>query len=95
MRVETARIAIMTAYSPPRAMTSYAGVTGNDEWSESGFYGSNAKNGLFAVNSWNSDKARPVRMASVTGTPAAGAGADAGAACKPEGASGGDAARIG
>lgn len=36
-----------------RAMTSYLGVTGNDEWSEGGFFGSNARNGIFAVHSWN------------------------------------------
>src|SRR5262245_29665351 len=36
--------------SPPsggRALTSYVGVTGNDEWQEAGFFGSNAKNGIF------------------------------------------------
>jgi len=33
--------------------TNYVGITGNDEWRESGFFGSNAKNGIFAVNTWN------------------------------------------
>jgi prepilin-type N-terminal cleavage/methylation domain-containing protein/prepilin-type processing-associated H-X9-DG protein len=32
--------------------TSYAGVTGNDEWNERGYVGSNARNGIFAVNTW-------------------------------------------
>jgi prepilin-type N-terminal cleavage/methylation domain-containing protein len=41
-----------TQYSPARALTSYCAVSGNDEWSESGFYGSNATNGMFAVVSW-------------------------------------------
>jgi prepilin-type processing-associated H-X9-DG protein len=41
--------------SPPdggRALTSYLGVTGNDEWLEQGFYGSNARNGMFPVFRW-------------------------------------------
>jgi len=33
--------------------TSYVGVTGNDEWNEPGHFGSNARNGMFAVNTWN------------------------------------------
>lgn len=33
-------------------VSSYLGVSGNDEWNESGFFGSNAKNGIFAVHSW-------------------------------------------
>jgi prepilin-type N-terminal cleavage/methylation domain-containing protein/prepilin-type processing-associated H-X9-DG protein len=37
------------------SMTSYLGVTGNDEWSEFGFFGSNARNGMFPVNSWNAN----------------------------------------
>jgi prepilin-type N-terminal cleavage/methylation domain-containing protein/prepilin-type processing-associated H-X9-DG protein len=47
--------------------TSYLGVTGNDEWNESGFFGSNARNGMFNVGSWQS--AAPflrVKMASVS-----------------------------
>jgi len=43
---------LATQYNPPRALTSYCGVSGNDEWLESGFYGSNARNGMFAVYSW-------------------------------------------
>jgi prepilin-type N-terminal cleavage/methylation domain-containing protein/prepilin-type processing-associated H-X9-DG protein len=33
--------------------TSYLGITGNDEWSEGGFMGSNARNGMFPPGSWN------------------------------------------
>jgi len=33
-------------------MTSYLGVTGNDEWSEQGRTGDNARNGMFAVSNW-------------------------------------------
>jgi len=57
-------------------MSSYVGVTGNDEWSESGYYGSNGRNGIFRVNSWitysyaggvaGAAKDTPVKMASVT-----------------------------
>ena len=43
---------LATQYNPPRALTSYCGVSGNDEWLESGFFGSNARNGMFAVHSW-------------------------------------------
>jgi prepilin-type processing-associated H-X9-DG protein len=48
------------AGSPPKggqALTSYLGVTGNDEWREARFYGSNARNGIFAPRSWVSSKA--------------------------------------
>jgi prepilin-type N-terminal cleavage/methylation domain-containing protein/prepilin-type processing-associated H-X9-DG protein len=41
--------------TPPaggRALTSYLGVTGSDEWLEAGFYGSNARNGMFPVYAW-------------------------------------------
>jgi prepilin-type N-terminal cleavage/methylation domain-containing protein/prepilin-type processing-associated H-X9-DG protein len=48
-------------------LSSYLGVTGNDDWNEAGGWGSNARNGLFAVWSYNqSATKRPVRMASVT-----------------------------
>ncbi len=57
---------LATVYTPARASTSYCGVTGNDEWSEAGFTGSNARNGPFAVDSWVNDKVRPPRMASAT-----------------------------
>jgi prepilin-type N-terminal cleavage/methylation domain-containing protein/prepilin-type processing-associated H-X9-DG protein len=57
---------LATQYSPARALTSYCGVSGNDEWSESGFFGSNARNGLFAVHSWVNGTVRPPRMTSVT-----------------------------
>jgi prepilin-type processing-associated H-X9-DG protein len=58
--------------TPPtggRALTSYLGVTGNDEWNENGFFGSNARNGVFAVHSWlqqTSSLALGVRTAQVT-----------------------------
>lgn len=59
--------------SPPtggRAATSYLGVTGNDEWNESGFYGSNATNGIFAPWTWNQSSNNPsingVRIAQIT-----------------------------
>jgi len=48
---------LATQYTPARALTSYCGVTGNDEWPELGFYGSNAKNGVFAVFAWGGNKA--------------------------------------
>jgi len=57
---------LQTAYTPNRAITSYCGVTGNDEWVEAGFPGSNGRNGLFAVNSWVSGTTPPPKMASVT-----------------------------
>ncbi|HEY1190810.1 MAG TPA: DUF1559 domain-containing protein [Gemmata sp.] len=40
-------------------LTSYVGMTGNDEWSESGDYGSNARNGFFAVQSWAGGQKNP------------------------------------
>ena len=50
------------------AITSYMGVTGNDEWTESGFRGSNARNGIFAVNTWRTDRTgkKKVTIAYVT-----------------------------
>jgi prepilin-type processing-associated H-X9-DG protein len=35
------------------AFTNYVGVTGNDEWNQYGYTGSNARNGMFAVNTWD------------------------------------------
>src|SRR5262245_23481951 len=53
--------------APPRKMTSYLGVTGNDEWLESGFFGSNARNGVFAVFSWiNSKESVGIRTDQIT-----------------------------
>lgn len=56
--------------TPPtggRALTGYLGVTGNDEWLERGFFGSNARNGFFAVYSWaGGTNARGTRMADCT-----------------------------
>jgi prepilin-type N-terminal cleavage/methylation domain-containing protein/prepilin-type processing-associated H-X9-DG protein len=40
------------------ALGSYCGVTGNDEWQENGHYGSNARNGIFATNTWNRSAGR-------------------------------------
>ncbi|MDY3560113.1 DUF1559 domain-containing protein [Gemmata sp. JC673] len=57
---------LATQYTPARALTSYVGVSGNDEWSESGYYGSNARNGIFAVYSWSSQTQAPPKIASVT-----------------------------
>jgi len=57
---------LATQYTPARALTSYCGVTGNDEWNESGFFGSNARNGIFAVYSWVDMTSRPPKIASVT-----------------------------
>jgi prepilin-type processing-associated H-X9-DG protein len=42
------------------------GVTGTDEWVESGFPGSNARNGMFAVHTWNTARARRIHMLSAT-----------------------------
>jgi prepilin-type N-terminal cleavage/methylation domain-containing protein/prepilin-type processing-associated H-X9-DG protein len=57
---------LYTGATPPRALTSYCGVTGNDEWLERGFFGSNAKNGVFAPFSWvGSTEGKGVRMAQV------------------------------
>jgi len=51
-----------------RALSGYCGVTGNDEWLESGFFGSNARNGMFPVNQWLSGGTLAVgrRIAEVT-----------------------------
>jgi prepilin-type N-terminal cleavage/methylation domain-containing protein len=57
---------LATQYTPARALTSYVGVSGNDEWSESGYYGSNGRNGVFAVQSWAQCTVPPPRIASVT-----------------------------
>ena len=47
--------------------SSYLGVTGTDDWFEAGDFGSNARNGFFAVSSWNqANTKRPVKMASIT-----------------------------
>ncbi|MGL6074508.1 MAG: DUF1559 domain-containing protein [Fimbriiglobus sp.] len=51
----------------PIFLTSYLGVTGNDDWLESGGWGSNARNGVFAVHSWlQAAQKRSTRMASIT-----------------------------
>jgi len=48
------------------AITTYLGMTGNDE-GPAGVGGSDAKNGLFAPHTWQSSTIRrPVRMASIT-----------------------------
>jgi prepilin-type N-terminal cleavage/methylation domain-containing protein/prepilin-type processing-associated H-X9-DG protein len=52
------------AHSSGAAITSYLGVTGNDEWVEGGVPGSNARNGAFAVHTRTfSTSRRPVRLA--------------------------------
>ena len=51
----------------PVYLSGYLAVTGNDDWNEAGGWGSNARNGLFAVHTYQrSSTKRPVRMASVT-----------------------------
>jgi prepilin-type processing-associated H-X9-DG protein len=45
--------------------TGYVGVTGNDEWFENGGTVSNARNGLFAVHSWDAGARVAVRIVSV------------------------------
>jgi prepilin-type N-terminal cleavage/methylation domain-containing protein/prepilin-type processing-associated H-X9-DG protein len=53
--------------SDPVYASSYLGVCGNDDWNEAGGWGSNARNGLFAVYSWQrSSTKKPVRMGSIT-----------------------------
>jgi prepilin-type N-terminal cleavage/methylation domain-containing protein len=53
------------AHSSGAAVTSYLGVTGNDEWIESGFAGSNGRNGAFAVHSWaQATSKKPVLLTS-------------------------------
>jgi prepilin-type N-terminal cleavage/methylation domain-containing protein/prepilin-type processing-associated H-X9-DG protein len=48
-------------------VSSYLGVTGNDDWFEAGGWGSNARNGLFAVHTWQrSPTRRPVRMGGIS-----------------------------
>lgn len=55
------------AHTSGAAVTTYLGMTGNDEWRESGFFGSNGRNGMFPVHNWASNKPkRPVRIASIT-----------------------------
>jgi prepilin-type N-terminal cleavage/methylation domain-containing protein/prepilin-type processing-associated H-X9-DG protein len=51
------------AHSSGAAITSYLGVTGNDEWVEGGVPGGNARNGAFAVHTrgYSSSK-KPVRL---------------------------------
>jgi prepilin-type N-terminal cleavage/methylation domain-containing protein/prepilin-type processing-associated H-X9-DG protein len=48
-------------------LTSYLGVTGNDDWNESGGWGSNARNGIFGMHTFSQSTAkRVVKMASIT-----------------------------
>jgi prepilin-type N-terminal cleavage/methylation domain-containing protein/prepilin-type processing-associated H-X9-DG protein len=54
-------------FDGPIYTSSYMGVTGNDDWNETGGWGSNARNGVFAVYSWNRASSRkPVRIGSIT-----------------------------
>jgi len=57
---------LATQYTPARALTGYCAVSGNDEWSELGSFGSNGRNGAFPVSSWNNSTAPPPRFTSVT-----------------------------
>jgi prepilin-type N-terminal cleavage/methylation domain-containing protein/prepilin-type processing-associated H-X9-DG protein len=53
--------------SDPIYPSNYLGVTGNDDWFEAGGWGSNARNGFFAVYSWQrSTSKKPVRMGSIS-----------------------------
>ena len=47
--------------------SNYLGVCGNDDWNEAGGWGSNARNGVFAVYSWQrSATKKPVRITSIS-----------------------------
>jgi type II secretory pathway pseudopilin PulG len=51
----------------PIYMSGYMGVTGNDDWFEANGWGSNARNGLFAVHTWRRSKGRrTVRMEGIS-----------------------------
>ena len=57
----------MPSGTDPVFLSGYLAVCGNDDWNESGGWGSNARNGLFAVYTFSrSPTKRPVRMASVS-----------------------------
>lgn len=62
---DTLVMELATQYTPARALTSYVGVSGNDEWNEYGFFGSNARNGIFAVYSWLSQTQSPPNFSGV------------------------------
>ncbi len=48
-------------------LSNYMGVTGNDDWNEKGGWGTNARNGLFAVSTYQrSVGKKPVRIASIS-----------------------------
>jgi prepilin-type N-terminal cleavage/methylation domain-containing protein/prepilin-type processing-associated H-X9-DG protein len=51
----------------PLALASYCGITGSDEWSEGGLFGSNARNGMFAqyTRGVKAGRRNGVRMADV------------------------------
>lgn len=53
------------AHSSGASVTTYLGMTGNDE-GPAGVGGSDARNGIFAVNTWQSARKAPVTMASIT-----------------------------
>jgi prepilin-type processing-associated H-X9-DG protein len=51
----------------PVYLSNYLGVTGNDDWYQDGGWGSNARNGVFAVYSWERSSTKtPVRISSIT-----------------------------
>jgi prepilin-type N-terminal cleavage/methylation domain-containing protein/prepilin-type processing-associated H-X9-DG protein len=52
--------------SDPIYRSDYLGVCGNDDWNEAGGWGSNARNGVFAVYTWLRSSARkPVRVTDI------------------------------
>ena len=50
----------------PVATTNYLGVTGNDDWNDSGYWGTNARNGMFAVKTYYQTRKPSIKIASVT-----------------------------
>jgi prepilin-type N-terminal cleavage/methylation domain-containing protein/prepilin-type processing-associated H-X9-DG protein len=60
------RQAFAASATVTHAFTSYLGVTGNDEWLESGFYGSNAKNGIFPPMTWALGGGSGTKIARIT-----------------------------
>lgn len=56
----------MLSGTDPIYVSNYLGVTGNDDWNEAGGWGSNARNGVFAVYSWQrSDIKKPIRVTDI------------------------------
>lgn len=56
-----------SSQNPPIYTSNYMGVNGNDDWNEAGGWGSNARNGVFAVYTWQrSTSKKPVKITSIT-----------------------------